>query len=183
MKRALLLTAVAIGLGLAAQPISAQVKQFGSNPTSEELIQGLTPKPGAAPIKFRGLHLLTTTPATESGAPMPAVALDVKFKLNSAELSEEAKETIKRLGGAINSDQLSKYHFLVEGHTDSTGRPEHNLVLSKQRAQSVRNYLVQELGVSPSRLEAVGRGQDLPIDPQDPKNPANRRVQVVNIGQ
>ncbi len=183
MKRAVLLSAIAIGLGLVSHLASAQVPQLGSTPSSDELIHGLTPKQGAAPIKFRGLHLLTTTPATEPSGPMPAVALDVKFKLNSAELSDEAKETIKRLGDAIQSEQLAKYHFLVEGHTDSTGRPEHNLVLSKQRAQAVRNYLIHELGVPASRLESVGRGQDMPIDPQDPKNPANRRVQVVNIGQ
>jgi flagellar motor protein MotB len=29
----------------------------------------------------------------------------------------------------------------------------------------------------------MGRGQTMPLDPADPKNPANRRVQVVNIGE
>ncbi len=114
---------------------------------------------------------------------MPAVGLDIKFKLNSAQLTPDAKETIKQLAAAMRSSTLEKYHFLVEGHTDSTGSAEHNLTLSKSRAEAVRSQLLKVYGVAPTRLEAVGRGQTQPLDPADSKNPANRRVQVVNIGQ
>ncbi len=151
------------------------------NVSSDQLIKDLTPPTGTPPLRFRGLHLMTSQPAAT--AQMPAVGLDIKFKVNSAELTDEAKEQVKQLADAMKSEQLSKYHFLVEGHTDSTGRADHNLELSKRRAQAVKEYLVTAYGVPRSRLEAVGRGQTMPINASDPTNPANRRVRVVNIGQ
>ena len=114
---------------------------------------------------------------------MPAVSLDIKFKLNSAELTDEAKRQIKQLAEALTSEQLSKDHFRVEGHTDSSGRPDYNLNLSKRRAQAVKDYLVTSYGVPPNRLQAIGRGQAMPIDSSDPADPRNRRVQVVNLGE
>jgi outer membrane protein OmpA-like peptidoglycan-associated protein len=164
-------------------PHAADVPQLGADATSDELIDALTPKPGAPPIEYRGLHLLTAKPAGNNDEQAPAVGLDIKFKVNSALLTGEARETLKQLATALRSPAIAKYHFLVEGHTDSTGTPEHNLSLSKLRAEAVRTQLLKEYGVAPARLEAVGRGQTQPLDPGDPKNPANRRVQVVNIGQ
>jgi OmpA-OmpF porin, OOP family len=170
----------------APKQATAQADTKAGQPTdaktsSDQIIQQLTPPAGTPPLRFRGLHLLTSQPAATKQ--MPAVGLDIKFKLNSAELTEDAKAQVKQLAEAIQSEQLSKYHFLVEGHTDSIGRPEYNMTLSKRRAESVKNYLVTAFGVPRSRLEAIGRGQTMPINAADPANPANRRVQVVNIGQ
>ena len=151
------------------------------NVSSDQLIKDLTPPAGTPPLRFRGLHLLTSQPAATSQ--MPAVGLDIKFRVNSADLTDEAKQQVRQLADAIKSEQLSKYHFLVEGHTDSSGRADRNLDLSKRRAQAVKDYLVTAYGVPKSRLEAIGRGQTMPISASDPANPANRRVQVVNIGQ
>ena len=158
----------------AAQPADSKT-------SSDQIIQQLTPPAGTPPLRFRGLHLLTSQPAAT--AQMPAIGLDIKFKTNSAELTEDAKAQVKQLAEAMRSEQLSKYHFLVEGHTDNVGRPEYNMNLSKRRAQAVKDYLVTAYGVPRNRLEAVGRGQTMPINASDPANPANRRVQVVNIGQ
>lgn len=157
-----------------AQPADAKT-------SSDQIIQQLTPPAGTPPLRFRGLHLLTSQPAAT--AQMPAIGLDIKFKLNSAELTEDAKAQVKQLAEAMQSEQLSKYHFLVEGHTDSTGRADHNMALSKRRAEAVKDYLVTAYGVPRNRLEAIGRGQTMPINASDPANPANRRVQVVNLGQ
>jgi len=157
-----------------AQPADAKT-------SSDQIIQQLTPPAGTPPLRFRGLHLLTSQPAAT--AQMPAIGLDIKFKVNSAELTEEAKAQVKQLAEAMQSEQLAKYHFLVEGHTDSTGRADYNMNLSKRRAQAVKDYLVTAYGVPRNRLEAIGRGQTMPINASDPANPANRRVQVVNIGQ
>ncbi len=151
------------------------------NVSSDQLIKDLTPPAGTPPLRFRGLHLMTSQPAATTQ--MPAVGLDIKFKLNSADLTDEAKGQMKQLADAIKAEQLSKYHFLVEGHPDSSGRADRNLELSKRRAQSVKDYLVTAYGVPRNRLEAVGRGQTMPINASDPANPANRRVRVVNIGQ
>ncbi len=159
----------------------AATQPADSKASSDQIIQQLTPPAGTPPLRFRGLHLLTSQPAAT--AQMPAVGLDIKFKTNSAELTEDAKVQVKQLAEAMQSEQLSKFHFLVEGHTDSVGRPDYNLNLSKRRAQAVKDYLVTAYGVPRNRLEAIGRGQTMPISASDPASPANRRVQVVNIGQ
>ncbi|WP_281389633.1 OmpA family protein [Pelagibacterium limicola] len=52
--------------------------------------------------------------------------------------------------------------IFVEGHTDSDGTTEANLILSIRRAEAVVDALV-ELGVDPARLYAVGYGASLPI--------------------
>ncbi|HZS84327.1 MAG TPA: OmpA family protein [Stellaceae bacterium] len=175
--------ASAIAILLAGAAGAQQVKSLGANPSSDQLIQALTPQPGTPPLKFRGIRLLTAKPAAEAEARAPAVALDIKFGLNSAELTPEAKEVVKQLATAMKSEQLASYHFLLEGHTDSTGKRQHNIELSKRRAESVRNDLVQNYGIPRSRLEIAGKGPDEPLDKADPANPANRRVQIVNLGQ
>jgi outer membrane protein OmpA-like peptidoglycan-associated protein len=162
----------------------AQVKQLGPNATSQDFIDSLTPGPEAPALKFRGLRVLNANPtdqATEASG--PAVAVDIKFALNSAELTDQAKATLKQMAAAIKSDQLASYHFLLEGHTDTTGNPDHNLALSKRRAEAVRSYLTDQFGIDSSRLQAVGRGEDALLDPDHPTSPVNRRVQLVNTGQ
>jgi OOP family OmpA-OmpF porin len=178
-----LLVACTVYLSMFAIAGAAEVPQLGPDATVDELIEALSPRSDTPPLQYRGLNLLTAKPGGGSEAQMPAVGLDVKFKINSAQLTDQAKETIKQLAAAMRSAPLEKYHFLVEGHTDSTGSASHNLALSKSRAESVRTELVRTYGIRRDRIEAVGRGQTEPIDPADPKNPANRRVNVVNMGQ
>jgi OOP family OmpA-OmpF porin len=167
-------------------------KSVGAQPSRDQLIDLLVPHGGVVAPNERGLRVRAANPLGVASAPgdessadstAPAVALDVKFALNSATLTDEAKDTLRRLGAAFKSEQLSGYRFRVEGHTDAAGRPDYNKVLSLQRAQAVRDYLVSDLGVSSSRLQVVGRGQDEPLDPANPLSGVNRRVQVVNLGK
>lgn len=161
----------------------AQVKQLGPNASVDDFINGLTPPPGAPAIKYRGLRVLNANPADaaaeESG---PSINVDIKFALNSAELSDTAKSTIKQMAAAINSQGLSQYHFLIEGHTDTTGSAAYNLALSKKRADAVRAFLIENYQVDGKRLEAIGRGQTMLADHDHPESPVNRRVEVVNLG-
>jgi outer membrane protein OmpA-like peptidoglycan-associated protein len=155
------------------------VTTFSNQPTADELIQALTGKPGTS----RGIVVHSSNPAAGAAAPAPAVALDVKFALNSAVLSDEAKGLIKQVAMAINSDQLGHSRFMLEGHTDTTGKPAYNLTLSKLRANAVRDELVKTYGVKTGRLHTLGRGQEQLLDPANPESPANRRVLIVNLGE
>jgi peptidoglycan-associated lipoprotein len=51
----------------------------------------------------------------------------------------------------------------IEGHADERGSVEYNLALSLRRAESVRSYL-ENFGISPSRMEIVGFGEERPLD-------------------
>jgi outer membrane protein OmpA-like peptidoglycan-associated protein len=68
----------------------------------------------------------------------------------------------------------------IEGHTDDRGKAEKNKVLSQQRAEAVRAFLIQA-GIEASRLFAVGHGQEKPLASNDTKQgrATNRRVEFV----
>lgn len=67
----------------------------------------------------------------------------------------------------------------LSGHTDYIGSEEYNLELSRNRANSVRSYLISK-GVDPSRLTANGYGKQKPLvpDKDDNSRMINRRVEV-----
>lgn len=182
---------VAIAAIISSTAWAGDVKRLGANPTQDQLIDALAVPPdpsgsgrGLLPFASRptGPAVSDVSPAPEQEADHPTAALDIKFEFNSAQLTAQAKEVIRTLGEAINSARLKADHFIISGHTDSTGRPDYNMRLSNRRAQSVRDYLVERFAVNPGRLEVVGRGQEEPLDPKNPESGVNRRVQIVNLG-
>lgn len=70
----------------------------------------------------------------------------------------------------------------IEGHTDNVGNPASNKKLSEERAISVMQSLVTK-GISPSRLQAIGYGQEKPIADNSTEKGRyhNRRVELVKI--
>ncbi len=125
-----------------------------------------------------------TAPATRTSTAGPAVNLTVNFASGSAELTPEAIHTLDALGSALASKDLAAYRFRIEGHTDTVGSQDYNRALSERRAKAVVDYVAKKFGVDPSRLEAVGMGEDglLVTTPPQTSEPRNRRVQVVNLG-
>jgi outer membrane protein OmpA-like peptidoglycan-associated protein len=85
---------------------------------------------------------------------------------------------LNNLARAINNDKLKSYSFLVEGHTDAIGNSDYNYHLSSQRALTVEKYL-STLGVSKSRLKAIGKGSSDLLVPAKPDAPENRRVKII----
>ena len=71
---------------------------------------------------------------------------------------------------------------MIEGHTDASGGMQHNIVLSRRRAEAVKDYLVREGHVAPSRLQTDGKGPKELANPANPYAPENRRVVVINLG-
>ena len=101
----------------------------------------------------------------------------IPFKTGKADLQPVAVDRLKIVAEALKGTQRT---ILVEGHTDSTGKPETNMKLSQARAETVRKYLVDG-GVAADQIRAQGVGQDRPI--ADNKTSAgrakNRRVEVI----
>ncbi len=121
-------------------------------------------------------------PAQQAAA--PSIDLTVQFESGSAELTVDAMRTLDELGRALSSEALAAFRFRIEGHTDTTGSRSTNMGLSQARAARVAEYLQSRFGVSNSRLDPVGRGQEaLRVQtPDQTPEPRNRRVQVINIG-
>lgn len=113
-----------------------------------------------------------------------AAALALPFPSGSAMLTPEAEKMLDALAKALNAPELARYKFRIEGHTDTSGEAPTNLALSERRATTVRDHLVNRLGVSAPRLTAVGLGESqlLVQTPDATPEPRNRRVQIINLG-
>lgn len=89
------------------------------------------------------------------------------------------KSSTKTLDGAIKVlKDFPDVRIEVSGHTDDQGDRDHNLDLSRRRAEAVKKYLV-DAGIDASRIETVGHGPDKPIEPNDTKagRAKNRRIE------
>lgn len=72
---------------------------------------------------------------------------------------------------------------IIEGHTDSLGSEKVNKRLSKERADSVRHYLIANSVVTGDQISAVGYGEDKPVASNETRQgrASNRRIDVVII--
>ena len=70
-------------------------------------------------------------------------------------------------------------NITIPGHTDSQGREEANLKLSQDRADAIKEYLVDEFMINPDRITAIGYGSSKPIveEKTDEDRALNRRVE------
>jgi len=81
---------------------------------------------------------------------------DQLFSYDSADLQPSAMGQLQKLGTLIKRNPKST--FAVEGYTDSLGSAEYNLDLSYRRADSVKAYLVEVVGINPAQITARGYG-------------------------
>lgn len=85
----------------------------------------------------------------------------VTFKFSGYQLTPSDKPIIAALTKAVNACPAT-FKFVVEGHSDSAGKPENTQIISLARAESVRNAIVVK-GFDESRISFVGKGASEPI--------------------
>jgi outer membrane protein OmpA-like peptidoglycan-associated protein len=100
----------------------------------------------------------------------------IQFRTNSAVLLRPSYLILDQVISVMKS--RPDIRVRIEGHTDTVGRPQYNLQLSKRRANSVREYLLMK-GINEKRLESEGYGMSVPLVPNTSKEnrAQNRRVQ------
>ena len=111
----------------------------------------------------------------------PNIDLEITFDYNSATISAKAQPAVQALGKALSNPDLKGATFIVAGHTDAAGGETYNQELSERRADSVKRYLVDKFGMARADLVTVGYGESRLKDTAHPLDPANRRVQIVNM--
>jgi OOP family OmpA-OmpF porin len=120
-------------------------------------------------------------PEPEPKVVMETVTLkgEVLFPTGKSDLSPQAEQELDRVADAILAagDRLER--VVVAGHTDSTGPRELNERLSRDRAESVKAYLVEQ-GVPADDIVTVGYGPDRPVayNKTAEGRLANRRVEI-----
>ena len=133
----------------------------------------------ARPVGVRNLRLAESAPdfSTVMTTTGHYVTHGIYFDTDSARLKPESAAVMKAVAQGLDKNPNLKLE--IDGYTDSTGDAQHNLELSKARAEAVRSVLVQQFSVQPGRLTSNGFGVDKPIASNDtPDGRAqNRRVE------
>jgi OmpA-OmpF porin, OOP family len=102
---------------------------------------------------------------------------DTNFEFNKSTLLPSAYDQLNPLAESMKKNPKTRWR--IEGHTDGIGSDSYNMELSRQRAESVANYLVQQ-GVERNRLEIVPLGKSQPKATNDTQEgrAMNRRVEI-----
>lgn len=187
-----------IGLGLAvagtlSMPSYALAQSSDASEMSAEELEALFAKQ-----KTRGLVLAPIAPkaddtvseasaeteiTSESAAgttyvalaPEEQVNIQISFDFDSSALRNDQKPKLATLCQVMKGADVEV--FRIVGHTDASGSASYNESLSLLRAQEVKRFLVGDCGIAEGRLEAVGVGENFPLDAEDPDADVNRRVE------
>ena len=106
---------------------------------------------------------------------------DVLFDTGKYTLKPGAREKLAKISGIVLAHPGLRLE--VEGHTDSVGADDYNQVLSDRRANTVRDFMIQQ-GVSGSTISARGLGESQPVASNDTAvgRQMNRRVEMIVSG-
>ncbi|MEM5479028.1 OmpA family protein [Pseudoalteromonas fuliginea] len=102
---------------------------------------------------------------------------NITFATDQSYISSGFNDTLNAIANVMN--KYEKTYLSVEGHTDSTGKDSYNMNLSRERAQSVKDYLVNQQ-IMAARVSTKGYGETRPIATNESANgrAQNRRVEI-----
>lgn len=102
---------------------------------------------------------------------------NITFDVNQTTIKPSFGNTLNSV--AIVLKEFENTIIQIEGHTDNTGSLNYNQLLSERRANTVRDFLLNN-GIQPKRTRSVGYGPRYPIAPNDTPNgrEQNRRVEL-----
>jgi len=199
----------AITLGAAISMTAGLAMAGDSNVSADQILNALRPKPQTRGLsagtqaepavatavatkdigfvqtlrnrKTRSLSLGEREQIAEITSTKPKIDLEIQFDYNSADIRQSSVPEVQELGKALSDANLRGSTFVIAGHTDAIGTEVYNQELSERRAEAIKRYLTEKYGINGSDLVTVGYGKSKPKDANAPTDPANRRVQVVNM--
>jgi outer membrane protein OmpA-like peptidoglycan-associated protein len=110
--------------------------------------------------------------------PPKPLSFTLYFDTASTEIAPQSQPILEALFAEVAKREAVEVQ--VTGHTDRVGTDANNDRLSLERAQAVRDMLVQR-GLKTAFIHAVGRGEREPLiaTPDEQPEPRNRRVEVI----
>lgn len=170
---------------LCCRPQDAGIMSFRCCRRDEVVVNDRCIRPQPAPAQQVAPPVPSLPPVPQLELQMPRMRFGTiqsesidHFVLNEATLPSGAAEKLDRLASQLNLYREVEVH--IDGHTDSSYTPEYNQRLSEQRAQAVRDALVQR-GIDASRLIVTGYGENRLLFPEErtqEEKARNRRVDV-----
>jgi len=134
-------------------------------------------KPLEKPGKLPKLEMVPPVPSIEANSLLITLDSGVLFDVDKYDIRPEAEEALKNLATVLK--EMNVKNFEIDGHTDSDASDEHNQVLSENRANSVKNFLVSQ-GVT-AEITTKGYGESKPVASNDTVEgkQKNRRVEII----
>lgn len=184
--------ALAITLAVGIAETSFAQSSDATAMSAEEIMQAfekqktrglvLVPSDSTAPAATAETSTTVTTAETTYTQVDKAdqVNIKIKFDFDSATLRDDQKPQLATLCEVMKAVDVQL--FQIVGHTDSSGSASYNENLSLLRAKEVKRHLVTECGIPETRLEAIGMGETVPFDEDDPRSDDNRRVEFQALG-
>ncbi len=105
----------------------------------------------------------------------------IHFNTDSSKILPDSESILAQAKAALQ-DSVG-VSAIIEGHTDNTGTPSYNQLLSERRAKAVLAFLVAN-GIEKERLVSVGKGENSPVASNNSKEGRyqNRRVELCTVG-
>lgn len=102
---------------------------------------------------------------------------NLQFETGKAVIKNFSKPYLDELANVLNE---TNWTLLLIGHTDNVGSDSDNLILSKKRAEAVKNYLVSK-GIADVRITTIGKGESEPLVSNETEQgrEKNRRVEFL----
>jgi outer membrane protein OmpA-like peptidoglycan-associated protein len=127
--------------------------------------------PAAVPVQPQAV-----TPEPTPAEPKVIIRESIEFANGSSDIPQSAKARLREIARLLMNDNRK---LKIVGHTDNVGNQEENLMLSLQRAESVKLFLIAK-GVVADRLSAEGVGPTQPIAGNDTEagRRQNRRIEI-----
>jgi outer membrane protein OmpA-like peptidoglycan-associated protein len=102
----------------------------------------------------------------------------IQFKQSEAVVLQESYPSLDKLYSFLKRNK--KIHIQIAGHTDNVGDKKALLWLSEDRADTIKDYLIEK-GIEPSRLQTIGYGGNFPLNNNGTEmlKAKNRRVEII----
>ncbi len=109
------------------------------------------------------------------------VSYGILFDVNSDNIKPESYASVREIATVLKENPALRIQII--GHTDSDGDDAGNLNLSKRRSESVKQLLISSFGIDATRIETDGKGETMPIVPNDSgiNKSKNRRVEFLKL--
>jgi outer membrane protein OmpA-like peptidoglycan-associated protein len=121
---------------------------------------------------------ITYKEPAKTAVPIATQRRAIYFDANSAKMGIDSRAVVDEIGAFMRAYENTVVD--IDGNTDATGSRDLNMALSKQRAETVKQYLVEKYHFPPERMRAVGNGPDKPVDTNDTPEgrEKNRRTDI-----
>lgn len=154
--------------------VSDMFDKCPDTPSGEKVDGSGCPLPKPDTVKPKEVKIFVTE--ADNRLVREAIA-NLEFETGKASIKPASFPPLDRVAALLTQKGFS---IKLSGHTDNVGNDNNNMILSKNRAESVKAYLVGK-GVNPSKIEAVGYGETQPIATNKTAagRQQNRRVEFV----